>query len=209
MGAAIAFLHASLEPGYRVEAVDTTGHWPGTYLADSGIPLARGWFRQDDFPVNAVLYERPTAATYLAWLHSLGVEYVVLADALPDYSSRVEAKLVANPRGPLVPVFRSGLVMIYAVPHPQPIVTGPGRPELLSLTEERLRLLVSRGGTYRIAVRWSPYWRTSDGCLSKGKDGMLRLQTRSARLVRLAFRVDTGRVLDTLAGEAPECRLPR
>ena len=55
--AAIAYLHAHLEPSYRVEAVDTAAHWPAVYLADAGIPLARGWFRQDDFPQNEMLYD--------------------------------------------------------------------------------------------------------------------------------------------------------
>ena len=41
---------AHAEPEYRVESVDTTGHWGAVYLADANIPLARGWFRQDDFP---------------------------------------------------------------------------------------------------------------------------------------------------------------
>jgi hypothetical protein len=53
--AAIEYLHQHLGPSFRVEAVDTSTHWPAVYLADAGIPIARGWFRQDDFPQNAVL----------------------------------------------------------------------------------------------------------------------------------------------------------
>ncbi|HKC77909.1 MAG TPA: hypothetical protein VKB70_05955, partial [Gaiellaceae bacterium] len=48
--AAIAYLSQHAVPQFRVEAVDTVGHWPAFYLADANIPLARGWFRQDDFP---------------------------------------------------------------------------------------------------------------------------------------------------------------
>ena len=206
--APVAYLRAHLRPGYRVEAVDTIGHWPAAYLADADIPIARGWFRQDDFPVNAVLYGTPTAGTYLAWLRSLGVEYVLLANAPPDYSSRAEAALVRSGRARLVPVFRSSEVAIYRVPQAEPIVTGPGRASVVSLTDTRLRLRVSRGGTYRIAVRFSPYWRASAGCLSQGRDGMLRLRTLAARDVRLAFRVDTTHVLDALAGTQPACALP-
>jgi hypothetical protein len=75
---AIAFLHAHLTPSFRVEAVDTQGHWPALYLARADIPLARGWFRQDDFPQNEVLYDDLGPKTYLGWLRGLGVEYVVL-----------------------------------------------------------------------------------------------------------------------------------
>lgn len=203
----IAFLRAHLQPGYRVEAVDTTAHWPAVYLADAGIPLARGWYRQDDFPVNEVLYTRLGPRGYLRWLRSLGVAYVVLAHAPPDYSARAEAALVASGRAGLEPVLRTGTVTIYAVPGARPIVTGPGHPRLLSLGESRLRLWVPRAGTYRIAVRWSPYWQASSGCLSRGADGMLLLRTEAARVVSLVFRVDTDRALDALAGEGPECRL--
>ena len=40
--APLAYLHAHLRPGYRVEAVDTADHWGAYYLAGDGIPLARG-----------------------------------------------------------------------------------------------------------------------------------------------------------------------
>ena len=205
--AAIVYLEEHAAPQYRVEAVDTVGHWPAFYLAEANIPLARGWFRQDDFPENAVLYSKLGPDAYLRWLHSLGVGYVVLSSAPPDYSSAAEARLVRSGHTGLVSVFHTAKLTIYRVPKPQPILTGPGRPALLSLTESRLRLRVSRAGSYRIAVRYSPYWRVSDGCLSRGTDGMLRLRTLGARSVALVFRVDTAALVDTLAGEAPDCRL--
>lgn len=203
--APIRFLRSRLHPGYRVEAVDTQAHWPALYLADAEIPLARGWFRQDDFPVNAVLYRKPGARAYLAWLRSLGVAYVVLSSAPPDYSSRAEARLVRSGRARLHVVFRTREVTIYRVPRPPPIVTGPGAPLLLSLADSTLRLHVTRGGAYRIAVRYSPYWRASAGCLARGGDGMLRLRTTGARTVLLTFDVDATQMLDTLAGQSPSC----
>ena len=126
--AAIAYLHAHLDRAYRVEAVDTAGHWPAVYLADAHIPLARGWFRQDDFPLNEVLYSQLGRGAYLRWLHSLGIGYVVLSDAPPDYSSRAEAALVRSGLAGLRPVFRTGTLTIYAVPKARPIVTGPASP---------------------------------------------------------------------------------
>ena len=54
---AIDFLNENLTPSYRVEAVDTLNHWPAVHLPRVGIPLARGWYRQDDFPQNALLYD--------------------------------------------------------------------------------------------------------------------------------------------------------
>ena len=52
-------------PSYRVEAVDTAGHWPADFLARARIPLARGWFRQEDFPQNRVLYGEFGAKAYV------------------------------------------------------------------------------------------------------------------------------------------------
>ena len=60
-------------------------------------------------------------------------------------------------------------------------------------------------GTYRVAVRWSPYWSASHGCLSQGPDGMLRLTTLGPRLVRLSFVVTTDSALDTLTGATQSC----
>ncbi|HUJ92046.1 MAG TPA: hypothetical protein VLW05_05060 [Gaiellaceae bacterium] len=205
---AIAFLHTHLGADYRVEAVDTRGHWPAVYLADAGIPLARGWFRQDDFPQNEVLYSKLGPKAYLRWLRGLGVKYVLLSSAPPDYSSRAEAALVAAGRGGLVPVLATKELTIYAVPKPTPILTGPGFPRLESLTEARMDVAVTQAGRYRIAVRWSPYWQASAGCIGEGKDGMIRLTTRRAEVVRLDFQVNAERALDELTGFTPRCSAP-
>ena len=92
---------SNLSPSYRVEAVDTVGHWPAAYLPAAGIPIARGWFRQDDFPRNDLLYAKLDRARYVAWLRSLGVRYVVLPDAPLDYSAKEEAALIAGGRSGL------------------------------------------------------------------------------------------------------------
>ncbi len=49
---AIDYLRAQGDDQHRVEVVATWGHWEAYYLARAGFPLARGWFRQDDFPEN-------------------------------------------------------------------------------------------------------------------------------------------------------------
>jgi hypothetical protein len=205
---AIGFLRANLEPSYRVEAVDTSTHSASMYLAEAGIPLARGWYRQDDFPQNEVLYDDLGAAAYLRWLHGLGVKYVVLARAAPDYSSRAEADIVRSGRAGLVIALATPELTVYEVPHARAIVTGPGHPRLTSLGEARIGVQLTAAGTYRIAVRWSPYWHASLGCLSKGSDGMLRLTTRHPHFVRLTFRLSATRALEEFAGEQPRCTLP-
>jgi hypothetical protein len=197
---AIGYLQMHLRPSYRVEAVDTAGHWPAVYLPEAGIPLARGWYRQDDFPENRILYGSFGAHAYLAWLRSLGVRYVVLADAPPDYSSRAEAALLAGGHSGLRPVLRTTHLTIFAVPHPRPLVTGPFPARVERLGATSMTVALGGPGTYRIAVRYSPYWRASSGCVQHGDDGMLRLATADRATVKLSFKVGAARVLETLVG---------
>lgn len=200
---AVAFLRAHLGRAYRVEAVDTATHSAAMYLAEAGIPLARGWYRQDDFPQNEVLYGNMGPNAYVAWLHGLGVRYVVLPRNAPvDYSARAEAKLVRSGRAGLHRVFHTRDLAIYYVPGAQPIAPG-----LVALTESRIRVDVRGPGRIRIAVRYSPYWHASDGCLSSGKDGMLRLSNTHRRVVTIVFDVNASRAFGALEGEQPTCSL--
>ena len=107
------FLERNLTPSYRVEVVDTTGHWGAVYLPKAGIPLARGWFRQDDFPENQLLYSALGPRAYTRWLRSLGVRYVVLTSAPVDYSARGEAAVVRGGRAPLRPVFATRQLTVF------------------------------------------------------------------------------------------------
>ena len=201
---AIAFLHKHLDPSYRVEAVDTMGHWAAVYLPESRIPLARGWYRQDDFPQNRLLYGELGARAYTAWLRHLGVGYVVLTEARPDYSARAEAALVRSKRSGLTAVWGDGRVTIYAVPRPRPLVTGPHPARVVHLGDTTMKLAVGGAGSYRVAVRYSPYWTAKGACVSEGKDEMLRVATPTGGRVELAFKVGAGRALETLVGSSPD-----
>jgi hypothetical protein len=198
---AIRFLHQNLTPSYRVEVVDTVGHWAAVYLPRADVPLTRGWYRQDDFPQNEALYEHLSAHTYLSWLRSLGVRYVILTDAPTDYSARQEARLIRGGRSGLRPVFRQPNLTVYAVPHPRALVSGPGRPRVLSMTEAGLRLWLDRPGLYRVAVHYSPYWQAEGACLEQTQDGMIAVTASRAGSLDLAFDVDAGRALSVLAGD--------
>jgi hypothetical protein len=203
---AVDFLRANLTPAYRVEAVDTAGHWAAVYLPRAGIPLARGWYRQDDFPQNQVLYQPELGArSYLGWLRRLGVRYVVLTEAPQDYSARAEAELIRAGHAGLERVLRTPQLAIFEVPSPRPIVTGPGGVYVREFSRSRLVVRLARRGTYRVAVRHSPYWRASSGCLSRGADGMVRLTVTRPATVRVRFDVDAGRALAAVAGRVPSC----
>jgi hypothetical protein len=197
---AIQFLQANLTPSFRVEAVDTAGHWAAVYLPRAGIPLARGWYRQDDFPHNRVLYSELGPHAYLAWLRSLGIRYVVLTAAPPDYSARGEAALLESGRSGLRPVLRKAELTIFEVPRARPIVTGPADARVLALSQSRVSLALAEAGRYRIALRYSPYWETSAGCLTRGEDGMLRLTVPEGGRLALRFDVEPGLALRAVAG---------
>jgi len=203
---AVGYLHTHLTPGYRVEAVDTAGHWAAVYLPRAGIPLARGWFRQDDFPENKLLYSRLGPRAYQEWLRSLGVRYVVYWRAPVDYSARGEERLLIQGRSGLRPVMGTDYLAIYELPGARPILTGPGHPSVLALTQARVVVRLDRPGVYRLAIRYSPYWKSSAGCVLEGKDRMIRLAAKRAALAVLSFDIDAGRALRALAGTPPSCR---
>lgn len=199
---AVRFLKAHLRPANRVEVVDTEHHWAAAYLPLVGIPLARGWFRQDDFPQNETLYAPLTPDGYRRWLQSLGVAYVVLTDVAPDYSARAPAALLRGGHSGLRLAFTSPHLKIFRLPSARPIVTGPGDAQVLAFGRERIVVRVTRPGIYRVAVKSSPYWQTSAGCLRRGPDDMLRLSVRHPGTIRITFGVTLSRVLDAAAGDA-------
>ena len=207
---AIRFLRRSLTPSYRVEVVATADHWEAVYLPEAGIPIARGWFRQDDFPENAILYGRADApSTPVEWLRRLGVGYVVLSTASLDYSSRAEAALRARWRRrslrPVVPATRSP----DRLRRPSPLGDrrrGPGSPRVIADGAESLQLLLSRPGSYQLAIRFSPYLQAPDACLTRERDGLVRLVAqRRAGSLRLDFSLSGAGALAALTGAATVC----
>ncbi len=201
----IAFLHAHLGPAYRVEAVDTTGHWEADYLPAAGIPLVRGWFRQDDFPENALLYRPLSSGAYLRWLRQMAVRYVVLTDAPVDYSARFERRLLESGRSGLPVAFRDAHTTIFAVPSPHSIVTGPRDPRVIAFRGSSVTLVVKTAGTYHVALRYTPYWTAPGACIAESRDGMVNLGTRQAGTFVLSFAVTASNALAALAGSHAAC----
>ena len=124
----------------------------------------------------------------------------MLSDATPDYSSRLEAQLIRTGRSGLLPVFRSAHVAVYELPHARSIVVGPGLASVAWLWPTRIVIAVNKPGSYRVALRWSPYWRTRQGCVSEEPDGMVRVTAARAGYVDLSLSPTLSRGLATLAG---------
>jgi hypothetical protein len=198
----ITYLKRHLPPSYRVEAVDTAGHWPADFLARARIPLARGWFRQEDFPQNRVLYGEFGAKAYVAWLRRVSVRYVVLTSALPDYSSSAEARLLRSGRSGLAAVYRTPTTTIFEVSSPRPLITAPAR--VLALGYASIKIAVPVQGKYLLNVTYAPYWHTRAGCLTRAPDGMTELTVRRTGIVSLRFAVTATRALEAMVGTQPE-----
>jgi hypothetical protein len=205
----VNFLHRELTPSYRVEAVDTAGHWEAVYLAQAGIPIVRGWFRQDDFPQNELLYDPLGRHAYLAWLHRMGARYVVLTKAPLDYSASDEAKLLRSGRSGLRVAFRTANAVVYSVPKPVPIVTGPGHPRVLTLGESSVVMKLSRPGSYTVALRYTPYLSAPNACTTETPDGMIDLEAKRAGLLRLSFTMTAGNAFAAVVGSRSTCAASR
>src|SRR5262249_35490465 len=136
------------------------------------------------------------------WLHDLGVAYVVLTDAAPDYSAVQEAALLRGGRSSLTLAHRAAHTEIFRVPAAQPIVSGPDGPRLTALDRDGMTVHIAAPGSYGLAVRSSPSWTADRGCLLEGADGMLRWQAPAAGTYRIAFRVSVPALLDAIAPQA-------
>jgi hypothetical protein len=199
----VDYLHHHLSPSYRVEAVDTSGHWEAVYLPQAHIPIARGWFRQDDFPQNALLYGKLSGPQYLRWLRGLGVRYV---DAPSDYSARGESRLLRSGRSGLTPVMISAHTTVFAVPNPRGIVTGAAGAAITKFATSAITVDLPVGGDYRVAVRYSPYWRATDACLQRLSDGMLGLDVLHPGRVKIHFALTASRVLSAGTATSTGCK---
>ncbi len=198
----IQFLRAHSDPDFRVEAVDSTEHWAAYYLPRAGIPIVRGWFRQADFPQDAVLYKgRLTALAYRAWLRRNGVRYVVLPREHRDYSARAEGRLLRSGASGLRPVYHDGPMRIFELPHATPMLVAPagGRADLLHLGHASLALSASEPGRYGLAIRYTPYWRVApiaSACVRRTARGTTSLIVARPGPIRLRFDPTFDHVLD-------------
>jgi hypothetical protein len=144
---AVTYLRAHRDPNFRVNALDTVGHWEAVYLPEAGFPITRGWYRQDDFPENEILYSDDlNRRSYVRWLHERGVRYVLVPGGRLDYSSEREGKVART----LPFVTKRGDVSIYEAPRAQPIAPGA---DVVRMTHERVTVRVPRAGRYVLRIR--------------------------------------------------------
>jgi hypothetical protein len=176
---ALAYVRSHGGPNYRVEVVPTAAHWESYWVPRSGVPLARGWYRQLDIGDNPVFYGKPlTPTAYRGWLRSQGIEFVLLpATRLDPVSAPAEATLLRTGRVGLEPVFRSNTGTVYQLPEATPLLTGPGLARLTALTHTTVAGRVGAAGSYLLRVHYNPHWalRGAGVCLRAAAGGMTEL----------------------------------
>jgi hypothetical protein len=180
---AVAFLEENGEPGYRVEVVPTFGHWEAYWIPRAGFPLARGWYRQLDIVQNPELYRASLSPEdYRSWLRRMSVRYVLLPEArLGPLGAEREAELLRSGRAGLELTLRTRDWSIYEFSDAVSMLTGPGLARVDAVGHDRISARVSAPGSYRLAVRYTPYWTAATGnvCVAEGPDGMTRVRVRS------------------------------
>lgn len=207
---AIRFLRAHAQPGFRVEVVPTAEHWEAYWIPKSGLPLARGWYRQLDVADNPALYANHLdASAYRHWLRSAAVRYVLLSTTSPlDWEGGPqEARVLRSPRSGLRTVFRSRNWTVYELPHATPLLTGPANPVVTSFGHTAIRGRVFAAGRYLMRAHYSPYLRLQgSGCVAPGPDKMTYLElTRPERFALSVPGTPDGLVRELFGGTEATC----
>ncbi|MFC1420756.1 MFS transporter [Streptacidiphilus cavernicola] len=153
----------------RVEVVGAASHVEASSLTPF-VELARGWNRQVDIARNPLFYDGAlTAAGYRAWLATWAVGYVVLPDAVPDYGSAAESRIVAAGPSWLHPVWRDPHWTVYRVADAAPLASAPAR--VLHAGAAELTLRLSGAGSTVLRIAWSPWLDllggAGGGCLTQ------------------------------------------
>jgi hypothetical protein len=207
---AIRFLRAHEVVGFRVEVVPTAEHWEAYWIPKSGLPLARGWYRQLDVADNPALYAKHLdASAYRHWLRSAAVRYVLLSTTAPlDWDGGPEeADVVRSPQSGLRVVFRSANWTIYELPHATPLLTGPASPVVTSFGHTAIHGRVFAAGRYLLRAHYNPYLRLrGSGCVSPGPDQMTYLDlTRPQRFALSVPGTPDGLVRELLDDGGATC----
>ncbi len=207
----LGFLGRHADPDYRVEVVQSKRYWEAYYVAGHGYALARGWYRQNDYPGNAILYNSPSPASYRAWLRSAGVRFVALGDATLDPTSVAEASLLRHGASGLVVAARTGHWTIYALPNPTPIVTPSGDAAVTAISPTTLTIRVRRATRLTVRVHDTPYWTvdgSAAGCVDAGTGATTTVVPSRPGTLVLRFVVRPASVVRAVFGTRVSCGAP-
>lgn len=156
----------------RLEIPFTENHWETAYVAPH-TPLARGWERQLDRKYNSLFYVGGlTPAKYARWIDDNAVTYVAVPDAPLDYSAKDEAKVIATGVPGLKRVWRGEHWTLYEVISARPLASNTS---VFDTGHDTVQMNVKTPGNVHLRLRWTPYWRISQGTGCVVKDGEFTL----------------------------------
>jgi hypothetical protein len=184
-----AFLERAAKPGERVEVAFTENHWEVAYLATT-VQLARGWERQLDEQANPLFYDGRTltAARYHRWLRRNAVRWVALPDVPLDYSAQQEAKVVERGPGYLRLADRSPGWRIYEVRGTDPPASDGAR--ITAAGPDGFDVMAS--GPTVVRQRYTPYYRSQGGCVTRAAGGWTKVRPDGTGEVRVRARFGLG-----------------
>ena len=139
------------------------------------------------------------------WLRSMGVEYIFVAEALPDHWSRREAAMLRSSPA-FAEVEKTGAWTIYQLLVAEPIVVGRdgGTAHVRRFGHLALDISVDQAGEYLVKVSWSPYWTLggAEGTITEGPGRMILLQAARPGTFTLRFEVTPDAVVDQVLAAA-------
>lgn len=186
--------------GSRVELVDTVNHQGDYYLPKMGFDIVRGWFRQDDFPQNRILYHsRLNAKSYVAWLQKSGASVVVLPPGPYDFSSNNEASLLKSGKTGLKVLAKVGGSELFAVPRSPTIVqsqSGDYLPAKVGLNS--IQFDPTKTGTYSLSLYYSPYFQVSTGSICRQSNGMTAWKISHVGPSKLQFDLSLSKMAEVI-----------
>jgi hypothetical protein len=189
-------LKRTLRGPARVEIPPTRNHWEGVHVGKY-FELARGWERQLDQKYDNLFYGTViTPANYRRWLAHNAVSYVAVSDGAADFASRSEADFLIEDTPPyLREVWRNENWKLYAVDHPTPLLSGPGR--LVSTGADSFAIDARRPGRFVMRLHFSPYWAVTrgSGCVAAARGNWTEVTLRRAGLAEVKMRFSPIRVL--------------
>ena len=144
----------------------------------------------------------------MAWLQSMGVQYVFLpvGGPLDPWSRREAALLEGSPAFAFVE--QTGAWRIYRLRDakpllvPEPEAPGAGTGTILAVGHERIDFTVTKPGTYWLKFTSSPYWELEGGpgSVHPRPDRFMDLRLGRAGAYSLRFVVTPAKVLDVASG---------
>ena len=110
----------------------------------------------------------------------MSVRYVLLPRShLGKKGAPREAALLRSGKAGLTEVFRSRDWRIFEFTEARPLLSGPGAPRITLFSHDRIVAWTDRPGTYRLAVRYMPYWDVGGPvCVTRAPDGMTTVRVR-------------------------------